>query len=327
MSGKITVYACGGTGINIASYFESMRGKPTQGFADINVVYIDTSAANLRGKSLDSNIYLINDGQKDGSGSIRNENLDDIRTSAPDILRMHKPTDLNIVLSSGSGGSGSVIAPVITSQLLADGHVVMPAMVGTTDNAKAIENTINTLKSYEGITRARKRPLTLMYYQNGGGQVRSAIDNGVRDDILRIAGLFSNLNLELDSADLRNWLNYDRVTDFEPKLMAFSSVRGKVQEGKSIIVSLVTLANSPDDVNHDMVFPYSKTGFVDPANVATMKISDPIHFLVLDGVINAIYQDLDHKKSAVQDDSRNRVRTVGSIVDKGDAISGDGLVI
>lgn len=324
-NGKLTVYACGGTGINIGAFFENMRGNPDPGYAEIDVVYVDTSKANLRGKSLEKNVYLIED--RDGSGSIRRENVDPIRAVVPDVLRMHKPSALNIVLSSASGGSGAVIAQVLASQLLADGFDVMAATVGSTENDVQINNTIASLKSLEAITKTRNRPITLMYYQNGGGRPRSEVDMDVRNDILRLAGLFSNQNLELDSADLHNWLNYERVTDFEPKLMAFSIARGMVEPGKAQIVSVASLALTPDDIVHDQVFPYSKTGYVDPSFNANVKLDKPIHYLVLDGVIHSIYQDLQQRKTVSQDTSRARVRTVHSIVSKEDDVSGDGLVL
>lgn len=97
----LKVYCCGGTGSNVYSLL-SRVAKAGEGFANVELVRIDTSKANL-GRDLDlSNTYLFKD--LDGSGSIRATNATTIAESARDILVKHKPADYNVVLSSGGGG-------------------------------------------------------------------------------------------------------------------------------------------------------------------------------------------------------------------------------
>lgn len=324
----ITVYACGGGGVNIASFFENVRGNPESGFADIQPVYIDTSKANLRGKNLDeNNVYLI-PGVVDGSGKFRKENAPEIKNAIPDILRMHKPGKLSIVISTGSGGSGSVIGPFLVSKLLEEGHMVAVATVGTLEDKTAIQNTIDLVKSYENISmNVRKRACAFMYYENSHGVKRSEVDKQLQNDVLRLSGLFSDQNLELDSADLKNWANYDKVTDFAPKLMALQITTSKaIVSAKNTIVSVAILAKSPDDIENTEVFPYSCTGYVDPVHT-NFKLDAPVHFALLDGVVNSIYANLQDKKNSAADASRSSSRTVASIVSKDESDDDSGVVL
>ena len=107
--GQIRVYACGGAGSNIAANLEKYSVDATDTgehtAANLNITYIDTSRSNLarnRNNVKDEQCYLIEG--LDGSGKIRSENYDVIVQHSKNIIQEHKPLDLNIVISSGSGG-------------------------------------------------------------------------------------------------------------------------------------------------------------------------------------------------------------------------------
>ena len=123
---KMTVYACGGCGVNLLTPFVKNLGKAEPGFAEIHPVFIDTSRSNLKGEYPEDNLFLI-DGL-DGSGKKRDANYKIINEKAPEVLHRFKPTPFNVVIHSTSGGSGSVIGSVLTSALLARGENVVVMM-------------------------------------------------------------------------------------------------------------------------------------------------------------------------------------------------------
>lgn len=99
---KLVIYGCGGAGVNIASIFEKTYGVASPGFADVVSYYIDTSKSNIGINIPKDRTYLIEG--LDGSGKIRRENHLAIGECIHDILLSHKPGDVNIVISSTSGG-------------------------------------------------------------------------------------------------------------------------------------------------------------------------------------------------------------------------------
>lgn len=89
----LSLYACGGTGINIAKMIREM---------DIEINYIDTSSSNL--KTVNSNNVFLVDGM-DGAGKDRSATYEGFKDISEDVLLKHKPSEeLNIVIGSLSGG-------------------------------------------------------------------------------------------------------------------------------------------------------------------------------------------------------------------------------
>ena len=115
--GRVRLYAAGGCGLNIGGQLAAHRDRNETAFANLDIVYVDTSKSNLRNGIDAANVYLIPD--LDGSGKVRSENHAEIGQHIRQILHKFSPADLNIVLSSAAGGSGSVIAPLLASELLA----------------------------------------------------------------------------------------------------------------------------------------------------------------------------------------------------------------
>ena len=104
---KISLYGCGGAGINIVSRFLKGAGKRQDGFALIEPYFIDTSGSNLLNKDeeIESRLYRLPDA--DGSGGVRRTNATSITERTNEILHLLKPADLSIVVHSTSGGSAN----------------------------------------------------------------------------------------------------------------------------------------------------------------------------------------------------------------------------
>lgn len=89
----LNIYACGGTGINIARQIKDL---------DVNIFYIDGSDSNLKGVSEDQ-VFLIPD--QDGAGKDRTVTYNNFKNIVEDVLIRFKPSEtLNVVISSLSGG-------------------------------------------------------------------------------------------------------------------------------------------------------------------------------------------------------------------------------
>lgn len=324
--GNIMIYAAGGAGINIVSWFEKYRDKPpNHGFASMTPVYIDTSKSNLSKVHSENHTYLV-DGL-DGSGKVRRENAQAISEHVLDILHKFKPGDLSIVVSSMSGGSGSVIAPSLVSELLSRGCPVVVCSVGSTDSRIEVENTINTLKSYESVAKLRSAPVNMVYRENSNATKRSEVDTQIQGEIVKLAALFSKQNKEMDSSDLSNWLKYNKVTSFQPKLTYLDFYVDKVGELKhGSVITVATLARQEHNTSAGQMVEYQCVGFVDEEHAVELELKHPLHYVLLDGIFDQIYKE--HAKTLKDLNELKNSRVVKqTILDNSDRATDNGLVL
>lgn len=243
MTGNIRVFAAGGCGSNIGKQLiaEKMVSQSYPGFATIEVAFLDTSDSNLRNVNPEL-VHLIEN--RDGSGKMRTTNVDEISRQVRSILQKFSPMDLNIVISSASGGSGSVFAPLVVQELLNEDKLTVVILIGSTDSVIEHQNTVRTIMSMESMSLRTKKPVPVIYFQNETDLSRSAINNEVLKTIAYLAILFSRQNEELDSADLQNFLYYDRVSTLPPRLVGLEiNVGTKPITGPGKLVTLVTLSS------------------------------------------------------------------------------------
>lgn len=330
--GSVTLYCCGGAAINIGGQLSSVTINPDL-MADITTVLIDTSRSNLTPRSANVECYLVDDGL-DGSGKVRTENSEVIAERVKDILKHHAAGDLNIVLGSGAGGSGSVIAPYLTSELLLRGEKVVVLMVGSIASKKEAENTLKTFMSYEGIAQLRQKPVVMHYLQNSKTMPRSQVDEQMVSTISFLAILFSRRNSELDTMDLENWLHYTKpeVTQhFAPQLVSLNILwykEGDDQLERDLsdlgnVISVATLG-AVKGVNTDLpVVPeYQTVGFVPPLKDSTQFLGDKlINYIISDGLVARVAQDLQEFLSAPPPrQASNSLLSVGVKVGKGGVV-------
>lgn len=303
--GTVTLYGVGGTGVNIAKLFESVRGKESLGNANLTPVYVDTSRSNLSDNVKDEYCYLV-DGT-DGSGKRRRENADEISQRAKDILQKHKPGNLSIVVGSGAGGSGSVIGPNLARELLENDSPVVVILVGDATTRLDALNTLNTLKSYSAISNLTEKPLAVLYVQNSKDNPRKAVDEHVRAVISSLIVLSSRENDELDTMDVTNFLRFDRdITTYGPQLAALTMVDATTDLsmlGNFIVVA--TLATREEDTTPPGTPDAQYVGYLPIDSDPVKRASGPLHFVLSDGIfgyvqdkLNQFLKDLDKQRSS-----------------------------
>jgi hypothetical protein len=326
--GRVRLYACGGGGINMGHRIDHLSQSSNESFAQLDVVYLDTSMSNLHSDIASESIYLI-DG-KDGSGQIRKTNHPEIAERVRDILQTFKPSDLNIVLSTAGGGSGSVIAPSIVSELLAKDYPTIVICVGDDSTKKFAENSLNTLKSYENIASSiRNRPITMLYVQNSPEMSRAAVDIRVQHLVTSLCLLFSRRNRELDSKDLFNWLNYQETTSYRPGLTALTLISDLNPQNLAKLgnlISIATLATAEGDTSLPIRPEVQFIGFMDDVSAKSLDIKATLHFVISDGLIAKAASDFNSVLKEVGEQSAARISKT-SIVTSADQATASGLVL
>lgn len=317
----MAVYACGGAGINIAQDFLKCDSKKDEGFALFDVTFIDTSKSNLRPGTPDQNLFIIEG--KDGFGKKRDSDPSTVMECIGEILHQHRPGTVNVVIHSSSGGSGSVIGPSLVSELLVRGQEVIVITIGSSGSKIEATNTEKTLKSYEAISLRRNKPVPVVYYENDKENTRAVNDDKIRAVVVTLAAMFSGENKELDTADVRNFLNYQNVTSYEPGLCLLDFFIGEVTLKKNeTIVSLLTLVDESTSSEVDVPVEYQAVGFISEEAKASMKFTLPVHAAIIVGFFTGVISKLSEKVKAFDD-----VRPVKvSRITNGEEATDNGLI-
>lgn len=327
--GTLRLYACGGGGINIGQLFEPNRGGPEKGFADIDIVYVDTSRSNLTGKVSAEHFYLIEgmDGYAlDGSGKVRAENHPAIVAHTLPILQKYPEGEINVVLHMAAGGSGSVIGPSLVSELIQRGAPVVVVTIGSDDTALDCANTLKTLKSYEGIAQARKAGVVVSYAQNSASLPRGQANKIAFQLISCLAVLYSRQNRELDSKDLFNFLRFDRVTSFKPQVAALMMIDPSSDDTGADLGNKISVATLTSDEVPSVLSPrpeYQCVGYVESGVVGGEL---PLHFVVCDGIIAEAALGLNKTIKELEQGRQARIKK-GGLLASIDVPTETGLVI
>ena len=321
MTNKCTLIGCGGMGINIVKRF---LNKGDDGFANLDIYMLDTSRSNIPKEVNEDHIYLF-DGL-DGSGKLRSSNYATIAERSREILQKVKPSDLTILVHSASGGSGSVIGPVLVSELMKKDTMVIVVTIGSSDSRIEAENSIKTLKSYAVIADKHNKPVNVIYSQNTETMNRGAVDKVIETNIILSTLFFSGDNRELDKSDLRNFLNYDRVTSYKPMLTLVDFFSGKVALGKDqSVVTAVTLIDDETQSTLDTHVEYQAVGFI-PSTIKSLgDIKLPLHMVTISNYFNDVITGLDNKLKQI-DEARSAV-VHKTIVNRDEAATDLGIVL
>lgn len=252
---KLNLYACGGTGVNIARRVADL---------DVNIIYVDTSASNL--KNTEGNVFLI-DGM-DGAGKHMAATYEEFKPVVSDVLLKFPPSrNVNIVLGSLSGGSGAVIAPMVASQLVDDGYNTIAIGTVSESSTAEINNSLKSLRSYRGRSNAIGKAISIYLVE---GHTRNDVDQNVLHFISLISLLVDKKHTaEFDTADLRSFLFFDRVTANQPTVSVLEIGPNEPvtpEKGTSIVGSVLLTRDPSSSLKPEY-----------PEYAATCLVTDPTY--------------------------------------------------
>lgn len=287
--GNIKIFASGGCGVNIAKQITDL---------DIEVNYIDTSTSNLKGVKSD-NIFVLEN--IDGAGKDRSKTYEHFKDIAGDVVIKFKPSpSLNVVVSSLSGGSGSIIAPLIAKELIRQGHNTIVIAIDSKHSVKELDNTIKTFKTYQSISASVKKAISLFYIENVN---RKDSDNRAIWFINLLSLLVNKQHTEeFDTTDLTNFINFDRVTENGPTVSILEVNENETinPEKNTTIVSTILLTTD----KHSNIKP------VVPEYLSTCVVTDPqynnedIRVDNILGKLSIIVDDMERELKELQDNKK-----------------------
>jgi hypothetical protein len=323
----LQIFALGGAGTTIGSTFEHYRGEAEPGMAPIDICYVDTSRSNLKGKNIPEDKIFIVPGleQKDGSGKRRSQNAKLIMKHRHEILQQFQPGYVNVLISSASGGTGAVAAAILSKELLAQGKMVINITIGVADSGTEIENTLEHLQSFEGLSNALKKTVPVAYFENTKATPMSKVDELITELVVALAVMFSRLNEGMDTQDMHHFLNIEVLTRYAPHVVGLQTFIGDLVESEhKDTISVASVVTNKDNRGIDFVLPYTTYGIL-PAEIGT-EISDkaPVHLVTkaypFNGITDRLKKMLDDMEKAA------KASTATSTILSGDEELEDGFL-
>jgi cell division GTPase FtsZ len=315
MSKTLRIYGCGGAGVNLVSHY---FGKESEsGCAQIAPALIDTSKSNLMGRRIDESATYLVEGL-DGSGKIRSENYQEINKTIRQVLVQIPPADFNLVVFSTSGGSGSVIGPLIMEQLNQKKIPAMVVVVGSDESTIAAENTLKTIKTLELIAKNTELPVVMSFHKNDVNERRSATDAAVRSVISCMSILTSGMNAEMDYRDLVHWVQYTKVNGGRAQLATMHIATSPEHMARiTAPLSVASLYSNPDDEHIATSADYQSVGYADLSHADF----DQVHFVIGVNDLARIGQEIKAQVSQMVEARAARVE-VDSLLDDDDNAQG-----
>ena len=320
------IYGCGGFAMNILGRFEQTARADNLKHLEVN--YIDTSASNIPSGVNPDSVYLFKN--MDGGGKDRRMAYTSVIPMIPDVLEKLPAADFNIVVHSASGGSGSSVGPALVSELLRAGKHVVVVQVGSVGSKKEVENTIGTIRSYANISAKSERPVISYYRENNENATRSEVDSQVQSALFMLGLLFSAENEGLDTADLQNLLDYQKVTTFKPELSSFDFHCGQLELPEKLVAQAAAIlfakgeSTTDGHENGDVLLEYRAEGFLSETRTAQLSDRAPIYFVSYTGDFSARIVELEARIKRFETASRAHQTSTLSVglVSAGD----DGMV-
>jgi len=299
----VRVYGVGGAGVNVVQSVNIP--SDSAGFPETFFSLIDTSRSNLHKVGNKGDVFIIPG--VDGSGKNRAFAHQVAKPHIDDILLKHPPKAFNLVVFGASGGSGSVLAPLLVEELLKRNQTVICFCIISTASAKEANNAYSTLSNLQTLTAKLNKAITVAFYTNCESTHMLMVDETINGDLRAISMLLSGTNNHLDTKDIDNWLNYERVTAVPVQLtdLVFSVSNTPVTtiEGLTAI-SVASLLTSKADPEISLGQLYSTVGYCDEAAQDSSKHAVPaMHFIITNQFLNDRVASL---KKIVDDYARSK---------------------
>lgn len=276
---KTRMYNCGGTGLNLGSDYSPNSES---------VCFLDSSDANLKYKKISDDRSYVIPGVA-GAGGDQSFMMPHARKHAPLMLERFPPGEFNIVITSGSGGTGSTIAVCLVRELLKAKANFVVVVVGSYDATKRVRNATNTLKNLEMLALQHEAPVVVAYVSNAAGE--QAADEEALYVLSALDALTDQENERLDTKDVENFVNFHRITAVPPQLCTLH-IRESRADAAAVLepISVAILVN---DISKDVPYGspfYRKVGITTRAD----KIpGDQLHYIINSVGVSDVFDELE----------------------------------
>lgn len=318
----VRFWACGGTGIDlIRDYRETQELADPALYSDQKFAYIDTSDSNMHGLDVTnaSEVYRVKG--TDGGGKDREYVKSKFIPVLPEVMMTFGNADLNVLVGSPSGGTGSGVIPQIAKELVKAGQAVAIVLVADHTSSKSSANCILCLTELEQLTQLLGKSIPIHWSTNDRNKTH--LDNGAEAKFVMAALslLASGKNHKLDSSDIRNFLDYTTVSHHKAGLGNLR-VSTKISDWVGIghMVTFAAVMGSELSVLPEFEADYDAVGYL-PAGAKNPYNAD-IFFSVTLGMNSVIDELVELRK---QIEMKRKVSVQTSSLLGGDSLGGSGI--
>lgn len=317
---ELNVIVCGGAGINIAKLLKT--NKLSQRLADASYVALDASGNNRLPEGLGLVVERVPvagaGGQlANGSGKVKSTNYTEAQPFVERIMNKYTPGVFNLVICSGAGGSGSMLATLVVRWLKLNGHSATLAIITDHTTQVEMENSIKTIQSMAVQTQTNflNVPVPYMEFRNTPEKTRGQVDNEVINKLSLYSLFATGSNEEQDLQDLLNILEYSKHYNVPPALSHISFYDDPAKFKGTPPVAYVSLFDKSDNIRASFESVVRSTGVFSKDSV-------------LPGEINQLHMLLDHGEAVqglqkqLDDLTKRKSATQGTYVQQADLSKG-----
>jgi hypothetical protein len=233
---SIRVFGTGGAGKTAAIRFSKL------GIKEAPITTIDTSGVQVEVPGVET----LKIGDLSGSGKLRKDNIDPINNFVTDYAAETEFADINIMLMSFSGGSGSVIGPLLVDEILRQKKIAI--IIGIVDTESDIDtvNGLNCLRTLNNISDNRKGYVPLILFDNNKG--RNTVDRGIDKVLYQLMLVLTVPYIGLDNNDRIKFLSplvFDTVNHGLKMLSITANENGEMPEDMGLV--------NPDEKAHEKI--------------------------------------------------------------------------
>lgn len=282
MENKIIAHIFGGAATRISDKVLRHVAVNKPGFPKWEFHYGDTSQANYSKIEPLGDLTLIKSklsgasGMIDGSGADRASNLEDISLGIESYVNKHKflehrSGEYHLVFFSASGGTSSVMGPLLIKDLMSKDINVIGICIGDSSTAVSNRNTLNTIASLDNIARNLNKSLSLIYFNNyteckdNIKEGEEIVNNKLKNSLSILSVFLSGCNSDIDNKDMEIFIEQMRYSAYKVPagLMRIMLVNKEIKLGdgvKATMVRSLTTGNEQFDLDYDLI--HSKNGII-----------------------------------------------------------------
>ena len=239
---SLKIFALGGCGINIVNSCKMPDGV---------ITLMDTSYANVKEGQEVTTLSRKNE----GGGKIRSMNATEIDENIKALDDIY--ADINVLLYSTSGASGSVIGPLMNKYINSYGKKVINCAVISDDSEKEIQNTLNTIKSLDSIAKRENIFMPIVLFHNTNKYTQKELNTSIVSYIIDIHNLFTISVSEIDKNDRLNFLSDDEGGS---GLRPMNLTRTEPNEKHKKILKDIVICNSISNKKDEVILLHSYMG-------------------------------------------------------------------
>lgn len=347
MTGVLHLIATGGCGINLLADIKLELEELGGSFAKIKYSYIDTTDKTIQAHAdLAEDFTLIKSKRAsvdaiDGMGGERasKEATMDINANIKEYVDK-LTNDVHVyyvVISSGSGASGSLISPLLTKELLAKGCNTVVTLVGDSSNLLGLHNTINTISTFQSIVsekKGRENPsaasLPMIYYSNTiDGNTTPATEKAVNDRVfkmLSILAMYTSGSIQnIDNTDMGLFFRASdyKSVDVDPGLYTLGVAIGSLDDKLTVMARTVISEDESIDIKIPLV--HNKIGIAADDFKSYFK-ELPLYLLLRTGIMNVEARKLKETLDSMEEKRHTNYEDIESL-DRSELDDDLGLVV